>query len=310
LLALFLGAGFSAWAASLPVARQLFSFDLEPFGPREEKRLALVKALKASWDSAHPNCDSEQFVAAALDFPKNGKEAVLWYLGRVLSEPFVWEEIHFGRVRRHTLMIDEYRKFQFSGVLKAQKFLQTFLSPALTGIVTTNYDLVIEYALGTRTFNYGNPYERLLGRGPYPVSQWRSPVILKGNMPLAKLHGSISWDEHDRYTDGRRGLTGRALIVPPTPEKQTPDALRPVWQAAERILRHAKKLLVFGFAFNPYDEATINLLREAGCKLESVLLIDPVPQIQRASDIWPRSKIMACSSPPHDRGAINYWRLA
>lgn len=34
MLAMFLGAGFSNWAASLPVARQLFDFEIEPWGPR------------------------------------------------------------------------------------------------------------------------------------------------------------------------------------------------------------------------------------------------------------------------------------
>ena len=34
MLALFLGAGFSKWAADLPVASQLFDFDIEPWWPR------------------------------------------------------------------------------------------------------------------------------------------------------------------------------------------------------------------------------------------------------------------------------------
>jgi len=44
MLALFLGAGFSKWAADLPVASQLFDFDIEPWGPREYKKLEIVKS--------------------------------------------------------------------------------------------------------------------------------------------------------------------------------------------------------------------------------------------------------------------------
>ena len=39
MLALFLGAGFSKWAANLPVASELFDFAIHPFGVREERKL-------------------------------------------------------------------------------------------------------------------------------------------------------------------------------------------------------------------------------------------------------------------------------
>src|SRR5215210_3488374 len=85
----------------------------------------------------------------------------------------------------------------------------TFLlgvGPDVSGVLTTNYDLLVEYAFGTKLFNYGHRGEVLLGPGSYPVSQWRNPVTLTGPISIAKMHGSISWDERGRYTDGRRGL--------------------------------------------------------------------------------------------------------
>ena len=94
----------------------------------------------------------------------------------------------------------------------------------------------MEYALGTKKMNYGVRGEVLTGRGAYPVSQWANPVTLVGSVSVAKMHGSVSWDENARYTDGRRGLTGEALIVAPTPEKGAPDSLRDVWDLAARIL--------------------------------------------------------------------------
>jgi hypothetical protein len=47
-LAVLLGAGFSKWAAGLPVVAELFDFQVEPFGVKEESRLGLVRQLKAA----------------------------------------------------------------------------------------------------------------------------------------------------------------------------------------------------------------------------------------------------------------------
>jgi len=307
MLALFLGAGFSKWAADLPVARRLFDFDIQPWGPHENRKLEIVESLKHDWDMTHPDGLSEQFIADALSFQEKSRQAVLWYIARRLSEPFIWKEFHAQRWRRHVLMIDENRKFKIAGIGRAQSFLQRFFTPFLAGFITTNYDLIVEYALGTREFNYGVPNQTLSGRGPYPVSQWRNPVTLKGKVPLAKIHGSISWDEDACYTDGRRGLTGHALIVAPTPEKQPPNSLKPVWELAECILQRASCLVTFGFAFNPYDEAVLCLLRSGGSHLGSVLLIDIESRTERARQLWPDITITWCQPPPIGDVEIRNW---
>jgi hypothetical protein len=306
MLALFLGAGFSKWAADLPVASQLFDFDIEPWGPRENRDLDRVKSLKYNWDITHPDALTEQFIADALNFDEKSRQVVLWYLVRRLSEPFIWKEFHAQRWRRHVLMIDENRRFNIPGVVKAHKFfLRFYLS--LVGIITTNYDMIVEYALGTKGFNYGVRNQTLTGRGAYPVSQWRNPVTLKGKVPLAKIHGSISWDENAFYTNGRRGLTGHALIVAPTAEKQPPESLKSVWDLAERILQRASCLVVFGFAFNPYDEAVLNLLKCGGSNLKSILLIDIEPKIERVRQLWPDIMITSCQPPLKGNAEIQEW---
>ena len=71
-------------------------------------------------------------------------------------------------------------------------FLQGFAGLSTAGIITTNYDMVVEYALGTKGFNYGDINQILTGRGPYPVSIWLNPVRLTGKTKPAKIHGSIS----------------------------------------------------------------------------------------------------------------------
>ena len=306
---MFLGAGFSKWAADLPIAYQLFDFSIKPWGQHENSKFKIVQSLKREWDEAHHG-DAEQFIADALTFPEKERKAVVWYLVRRLSEPFIWNEYQSGRWRRHVLMIDENRRFKIEGIIKAKGFLDEISIAPLNGIITTNYDMLVEYALGTKRFNYGIPNQVLIGRGPYPVSTWLNPVRLTGELRLAKIHGSISWDKDGCYTDGRRGLTGDALIVAPTPEKQPQEILKFQWATARNILEDAKQLVVFGFAFNPYDEAVLSLLQSGGQNIESVLLIDPNPQIGRAQTLWPNARITPCQPPPQGNAEIRNWIVA
>jgi hypothetical protein len=177
----------------------------------------------------------------------------------------------------------------------------------LSGIVTLNYDLLVEYCLGSRGFNYGSHGEVLYGRGPYPVSQWRNPVTLTGLVPLAKLHGSISWDIHGRYTDGRRGLSGKALIVAPTPDKSPPTELADQWDLSRRILQGASRRLVFGFGFNEYDQAVLLHLQEAGRHLEEVGIVDVKTRKCEARRLWPRAEIETFPPPPEGIDEIKVW---
>src|SRR5579872_2906738 len=284
-LGILLGAGFSKWAANLPLAGELFDLEIEPFGPMDAQKAETVHRARETWLKEHQGGTSEEFIAYALVHDDRLRTAVIWYITRRLSEPYIWKEWHAGRCRRHVLMIDENRKYQRAGVTRARDLLLR-LSTRLSGIVTPNYDLLIEYALGTQLFNYGRPNEILSGRGAYPVSQWRNPVTLRGSVALAKIHGSISWDKSGKHTDGRGGITGNALIVAPTPEKIAPLELAFEWELAGAILRRSKTLLVFGFAFNPYDEALLAHLRQHGQNLEHVMLVDKSPRHNRASAMW------------------------
>jgi hypothetical protein len=89
-------------------------------------------------------------------------------------------------------MIDEYRRFRIEGVAKASAFIEECTDLSISGIITTNYDMLTEYSLGTKGFNYGITNEVLVGRGAYPVSTWYRQVVLTGNVPLAKIQGSIN----------------------------------------------------------------------------------------------------------------------
>jgi hypothetical protein len=239
--ALFFGSGFSKWAAGLPVVNELFDFAIEPWGPRDVQKIEVVRSIKDIWDKQTLGGHAEQFIGYAMGLAKKERNAVTWYIARRLSEPFIWKEFR-SRWRRHVLMIDENRRFGIEGVVKAQDFINRFLTVNLTGIITTNYDMLLEYALGTKHFNYGRPNQQLSGRGPYPVSTWRNPVRLTGPLPIAKIHGSISWDETDCYTDGRGAITGKALIVAPMHEKTPSTILQFEWDLATKILDESSSL--------------------------------------------------------------------
>jgi len=306
MLAIFIGAGFSKWAVDLPLARELFDFAIEAWGQREERKLGRVQSLKREWYSIHPNGEAEEFVAEAMGFPEKDREAVIWYIARRLSDPFIWKEFHAGKWRRHVLMIDEHRGAKIGGAMRAKNFISQFYGSSMSGIITTNYDMLLEYAMGTKVFNYGIRHEQLTGRGPYPVSTRLNPIVLKGRISPAKIHGSISWDQASKYTDGRRALTGRALIVPPTPEKKRPESLEYMWKLAEEILSRATRLIVFGFAFNPYDTGVLDLLRYSTGVLQSALLIDIQPPVNRAKEIWPNVDISTEFPPAYgDLGGKN-----
>jgi hypothetical protein len=295
-LGIFAGAGFAKWAAGLPIASELFDSEIEPFGSRDPQRAQTVHRARAAWLEQHPDGTSEQFIAYAMAHGERLRTAAIWYITRRVSEPYIWQEWHAGRWRRHVLMIDENRKYERPGVTRTRDFL-LHLRTALSGIITTNYDLLVEYALGTQLFNYGRLHEVLSGRGAYPVSQWRNPVTLRGQISLAKVHGSISWTEVGKHTDGRGGITGKALIVAPTPEKTPPPELKFEWQLAGDILQRSKRLIVFGFAFNPFDEALLRHLGQHGQDLEQVILVDPAPKIDRAKALWPHASLRILPAP-------------
>jgi hypothetical protein len=304
MIGLILGAGFSKWAAGLPLASELFDFGITAHSQRDARRLQRVVRLKAGWDEANPGGLSEQFVSGAFRSSGRNRRLVSWYVTRRLLDPFIRTVLGGTQA----LMIDDSRRLQHDGIRIAQQFLRQFEERRLCGIVTTNYDLLVEYALGTGGFNYGALDEELKGRGKNPWFPWQgTPIKLTGFLRLAKIHGSVSWDGNSRYTDGRCGVKGTALIVPPDSERGTPERLRPTWDLGRSILADSTDLLVFGFAFNPYDEAALNLLATAGQQVRSVFLIDPEPKIGPAQQVWPRASVQPCEPPPQDDAGLRAW---
>lgn len=287
-ISLFVGAGFSKWAANLPLANQLFDFDIAGLSQTDSHRLELVRSDWQRWLAQNPNQTAEQFIYWSLNASSHRRSRVTWYITRRLSEPFM------TRIQGNfaTMMINDRKAREDQGTLRAKSFLSMIEGTKLAGIVTPNYDMLIEFALGTAGFNYGEVGEYLEGRGHNPQFPWQNrPVFVTGDIPLAKIHGSLSWDRACKWTDGKPGRIGNALIVPPAPEKEAPASLASVWNLAKTILSKSRELIVFGFAFNPYDEALLRFLSASGAQLKRVLIVDPYPKRRAAKDLWSQARI-------------------
>jgi hypothetical protein len=319
-VSIFLGAGFSKWASNLPVASQLFDYNIIVHGKKEALELEFLKQIKGDWDTRNPNEPTEKFIADALSLVSRQKQVVIWYIVRRLTDTFIhvdsnlyqYERYGNHKLRRHVLWIDEIAAYKHSGVRKARTFLKE-RGIRYSGVVTTNYDLLVEYSYNSTGFNYGERGEQLSGKAlislhpaVFSLSKWEH-VHLNGDMPLAKLHGSISWDNENKYIDGRCGLTGKALLVAPQPEKVPPDELKVVWELSSRILEETTHLVVFGFAFNPYDKAVLDLLRNCGQNIREILLIDINPNIKAAKKIWKNAIVESAQPPPPGDIVIDNW---
>lgn len=216
---IFLGAGFSKWSCELPIASELFDFAIHADNQSEATKIEKLRKIYLSWKEKHSKSNNEQFIGFAQE-SRPSKNLVNWYIVRRLTEPFV-----VVSSRRYTWYINSYHAREHKGIIRARNFLDSVTTLDRPIIVTTNYDMVIEYALGTRRFNYGRIGEQI-GFTLYPYPK---PLYVTGSLTILKLHGSISWDQTRKFPDLRHGLTGKCLVVPPMPEKAQPRLLKAQW---------------------------------------------------------------------------------
>lgn len=130
---LFVGAGFSKWAANLPLVRELFDFNINPYNKRDYNKLQTIIKYKSTWDNQNPYIKNpEIFIREVLMTSKSKSSLIKWYITRRLSDQFI-APILGGT---QALMIDDKRAQNLNGVIKTKNFLKMF--PSLSGIVTTN----------------------------------------------------------------------------------------------------------------------------------------------------------------------------
>ena len=261
---LILGAGFSKWCCGLPLVADLFDLAIHIDNATEKNRIRRLREFYEHWRTDHSDAHNEEFIRFAQQRVRSRK-LVNWYVVRRLTDQF----ISTGGMRK-SWYVNTYRTQKHEGIQKARTLIQALQSDYDLDLITTNYDLIVEYALGSRCFNYGVRGEQI-GYKPYPYVQ---PVYLLGTTKLAKLHGSVSWDETRKYPDSRHGLTGKCLIIPPIREKTAPAALRQQWGLAKKILRQTDILFVFGFSFNIHDTAVRRLIARNIKSVRYILFLD------------------------------------
>jgi hypothetical protein len=290
MVGLFLGAGFSKWSMNLPLVNNLFDFEISNIRSGDEYWFLKLQDEKTKWDSFNPNSNNEEFIFSIITGKKlRIKSYLSKYIARRLSEPFLCNTL--GGIQ--TLMYNDKKVSQISGIAKAKNFFGIIGLKNIYGIITTNYDLIIEYALGTPRFNLGERNEEVKGRGHNPRFPWQhTPVVLSGSIKVAKIHGSIAFDGQDNWSSGVCGLNGQAYFIPPAPEKNVNEMLYRQWDYATEILNNISELIVFGFNFNEYDLAVLNLLKTNSKAIEKVHIHDIESKIKKAEKIWDAEKII------------------
>jgi SIR2-like domain len=281
-VAIVLGAGFSKpWG--LPLTAELMGFHkvgVHPFpGVWQQKTIRQIESLWVERSTEHLG-SVDQF--GRLLRGTELFDPFVRYVGLQLS-PHLWSVggaretkwgtgDHVARVRR---VPPAYRDL-----------FQVLRDTELVGIVTTNYDVEIEKLLGPRSsgrlggFNYGQAGELLVGRHYTSSRGAYGPVELTGRVPLAKVHGSLSWAFPPdggliRYVDCRPSRGQRYSVAVFPPGGADTASFRPVFGLARRILSAATIWLVIGYSFPDADDDVRQLVRDSASRLALVCVVDP-----------------------------------
>lgn len=312
-----LGAGYS-YVAGLPLARDLLTTEYL-YVPRRK--------VAQDWDRL-----DESFSRWLARNPKQGAEQYLQYLR---SEQFGYEAgLWSAAVRRvaaalATPMPQDMRATSpryLGNITRSydcpphRGFWDVLLERTdLHGVITTNYDLLPERSLRHRRITRGSsrpgcyyggfPLPQGLARpeDPYRWKEKDNPLALECGIPVSKLHGSLNWSIEDgrlaMYADNRPAfrLKNTCAIVPPVPEKQAPDWLQPIWDAAEACLHVAQSWVVCGYSLPDYDLSIKTLLRRAGAgNCTTVYILDPFSDrlAERWQDVAPNAQVTPLSGLP------------
>jgi hypothetical protein len=295
-LALFLGAGFSKpWG--LPLAKELLpdskekweQIIQEKFPRRYQKQRA--KRVQASWLKYWNECQRQASVdqfAKKLQSDEQG----------AMGLPF--DDLTYFLAVRLAVEQSEVRVFHMQPQFTKHHFgMQDVILPcydaviqaldrdSLRGIVTTNYDLVVEKILGPDVtgrlggFNYGKQGQPLnRHHHQFSTQKWYQKESIDGTMPLLKIHGSLNWAYSeeigiDFYVDCYPSLTRgqRPLIVPPQSNVQQNVVLKQTWQKASEVLNGADVWVFCGYSFPDYDVDVRNLLASSASNLHRVVIL-------------------------------------
>jgi len=283
--------------AGLPLARDLLTYDVVVVSKQAERRFQAVWRDYYKWRTENLSRNPEEYLADLYENQRSWPPFswAVELVAAVLATPRGYDA---GSINpRYGIRITRPSQ---CGVYTAfwETISDTFDEIA---VVTTNYDLLVERGLRHK------PMKRVFGPGcyyggldrpqilkgtalPFTVKNPQRFVELTGKVPVYKLHGSLNWSRSSDglelyqdvgmqlYQDMRPAFRhgGDAAIVPPIPEKKTPDWLKPVWEEAELRLSRTNCWVVCGYSLPDYDIAVQEMLKRAsGSKLEKMFILDP-----------------------------------
>ena len=282
-VAVILGAGFSV-VAGVPLANQLL--DHRPDVDRVTRQ-ALVDRVVARWGTWQSTTGgtTEEYLAELERTDQVAFRDAVWFVGLAVA-------LQMGQLRfvGANLTITKHNLARRS--FPALETFWDILFGALTdvSVVTTNFDILAERGLRhvprprvkRPGFHYGFGPESFAGGG-YPSYAHIQKIRADGNVPLFKLHGSVSWSVRDgelvKYHDCRPAIRGDAAIVAPLVEKTVPEYLRPTWATARQHLARARTWIVVGYSLPWYDKAVGSLFEEATRSDTTIHVFDPDPGV-------------------------------
>ncbi len=316
-----LGAGFSH-VAGLPLTRDLFETEVDVYSNTASKKMDAVWTSYSEWKKLNPEGNAEVYLSDL-------------YLSKLLYTnlhvPFEWASSLIASslatppkenpARNHRTPRYTDRLIYPTHCDVHTKFWQTIVSfYQQFSVVTTNYDLLIEKSLRHKPmkrvfgvgFHYGglrNP-QVLHGQGSN-IYQIPKLVALKGNIPVYKLHGSLSWSHEFNnlrlYQDMRPAYRkSGAAIVPPIKEKCMPQWLNEVWTEAHQKPKRSQIWIVCGYSLPMYDIAIRELLAKSNNQVEKIYILDPYSEllINRWNDIAPQAVVIPLKGLPDGIDAL------
>jgi hypothetical protein len=294
-VALLLGAGFAKpWG--LPLTSELMNFE-------EVKR----HHFPGLWQQKTISEVEARWMERAADHGGSVDRFGQILRGTTLFEPFVryvglrlssrlW---HVGGAQQTKWGTGDHVAMQGRLPSAYAGLINVLETTTLTGIVTTNYDVVIEKILGPRRrgrlggFNYGRVGEQLQGRHFTSSRGSYAHVTVTGSVPIAKIHGSLSWEfsrsgDLVHYVDCRpsRGRRYRVAVFPPGERGGNPFSSQV--DLARQILASANVWIVIGYSFPPGDDDVNELIARSASHLELICVCDP-----RSSEIVDHLKRVA-----------------
>lgn len=148
---------------------------------------------------------------------------------------------------------------------------------------------------------------------PHDKKLFAKGPLTPGGIKLLKLHGSLNWysihnsanisaramfkanrqiyvtrrqtiDPQMRHTGGSRSQHTMPVIIPPVTHKSAilHDTIRPLWRQAEKTLKIADEIVIFGYSCPATDFESSNLIQRSmrnNSKYENVWVIDTDPHV-------------------------------